>query len=149
MLPDGDLVRLCTRLGLTVPVVSVDDDFHCTRGTNNFSSVAEVAKGSPAWDDDLQKLSLDEAGRILDQSGYFVVTLQVLGQDLSKQDIVEAQRLIIGLKEHYFILDRSKTEPAKAQVPVKTRVPGKMPVPAQMQVPASAPSQSQGAHCWN
>merc|ERR1712113_370430 len=101
-----------------------------TRGTNNFSSVAEIAKGSSAWSDDLQKLSLDEAGRILDQRGYFVVTLQVLGQDLLKQDIAEAQRLIIGLKEHYFILDRSKTEPAKAQVPVKTRVPEKMPVSA-------------------
>jgi len=135
MLPDGDLVKLCMRLGLNVPVVGVDDDFHCTRGTDNFSSVAEIAKGSPAWDDDLQNLSLDEAGRILDQRGYFVVILQVLGQDLSKQDIAEAQQLIIGLKEHYFILDRFKTEAAKTEVPAKT------------QVPVSAPWQ--GVRCCN
>jgi len=129
MLPDADLVRLCTRLGLNVPVVSVDDDFHCTRGTNNFSSLAELAKDSHAWGDDLQKLSFDEAGRTLDQRGYFVVTLQALGQNLSKQDVVEAQRLIIGLKAHYFILDRSKTGAA------------------QVHVPASVPLQD--VCCWN
>mmetsp|Transcript_65577 Transcript_65577/g.203156 ORF Transcript_65577/g.203156 Transcript_65577/m.203156 type:complete len:393 (+) Transcript_65577:34-1212(+) len=129
MLPDGDLVRLCMRLGLNVPVVSVDDDFDCMRGTNNFSSLAEVAKGSSAWSDDLQKLSLDEAGRALDKKGFLLVTIQALGQNRSRQDLAEAQRLIIGLKEHYFVLDRPLSGPAKTQ--------------------ASRPASRQGVHCWN
>lgn len=123
-LSDGDLVRLCSKLGLAVPIVNVQEDFDGMRMCNDFSMLAKAARGTRIWREEFDQESWKTTGEQLNAEGYCLITVETHNQGLVWQDLKRAPALMIGCDGHYFILSRSTS--------VTTRLPPTRPPPRRM-----------------
>lgn len=115
-LGDDELCLLCEKLNLQAPLVQVSEDYDFMRLCDDFTSLAEVARGSVAWADHCAGMEdgpegMRVAGKHLNALGFelVVVRVQNRGKILAVNELGDTARMIIALGDHFFVLDRTNS----------------------------------------